>query len=93
MYCSSCGKNQSNDARFCSGCGYALRGDDELMDAHEVAQMLHVHVSWVRNHSVNIKPILPSIKMGPGRTAKRRFRRSDVLRFVQVCHTTNGRYI
>jgi hypothetical protein len=57
--------------------------DDHLMDSREVADLLNVDISWVRNHCTATAPLLPHVKLGGGRYATRRFRRSDIIQFIE----------
>ena len=40
-----------------------------LLDAKQVARLLHVSESWVREHCNGKEPHLPAMKLGQGRTA------------------------
>jgi hypothetical protein len=59
------------------------KGPDDLMDSYDVAKMLSVNSDWVNNHCTRTKPILPYVKFGTGRSATRRFRRSDIVNFIE----------
>jgi hypothetical protein len=59
------------------------KSPDDLLDMHDVAQMLSVNISWVKNHCTRIKPLLPHTKLGYGRGAKRRFKREDILKVIE----------
>lgn len=61
-----------------------------LLDEHDVAQMLNVNVAWVRNHSTRVLPLLPSVKLGVAKGAKRRYRREDIQQFI-ADHWERGR--
>lgn len=56
---------------------------DDLLTAQEVAAMLAVNVSWVKNHCTRVEPFLPHIRLGGGRRTTRRFRHADILRFIE----------
>src|ERR1035437_710541 len=53
-----------------------------LLDAKQVARLLHVSESWVREHSNGKEPRLPAMKLGQGRTALVRFHMSDIEEFI-----------
>lgn len=53
-----------------------------LLDEHDVARMLNVNVSWVKNHSTRVRPILPSVKLGASKRSKRRYRKEDIQQFI-----------
>jgi predicted DNA-binding transcriptional regulator AlpA len=53
-----------------------------LLDAKQVAQLLHVSESWVREHSNGKEPRLPAMKLGQGKTALVRFHMSDIEEFI-----------
>jgi hypothetical protein len=55
----------------------------DLLKAREVAVMLGVDVSWVKNHSTRLLPFIPSVKWGEGDRGPRRYRRADILRFIE----------
>jgi hypothetical protein len=55
---------------------------DVLIDATEVAALLKVKVSWVRDHTTRVEPILPHVKLG----RKVRYQPSQIIAFVQNCH-------
>ena len=52
------------------------KSSDDLLNAHEVAAMLAVDVSWVKNHCTRVEPFIPHIKLGGGGYATRRFKRT-----------------
>jgi hypothetical protein len=56
---------------------------DNLLTGREVAAMLGVDPSWVKNHCTRVEPMLPFIQLGLGRTAKRRFKREHILQFIE----------
>lgn len=58
------------------------KGPDDLLDMHDVARMLAVDISWVKNHCKRVKPLLPHAQFGDGRTAKKRFKRDDIIKFI-----------
>ncbi len=60
------------------------RAADRLLNSHEVANMLGVDVSWVKNHCTRVEPYLPFVKLGGGRYAMRRFRRDQILQFIEA---------
>ncbi len=63
------------------------RARDRLLRVSEVAEWLCVSPGWVRDHANGRRrPILPSVKMGKGRKAARRFRREDIEEFIRECH-------
>ena len=66
------------------------RDSDRLLNSHEVADMLGVDVSWVKNHCNRVKPFLPHVRLGGGRYAMRRFRREQILEFIDL-HTYHPR--
>jgi hypothetical protein len=45
--------------------------------------MLGVDVSWVKNHTTRTEPLLPYVRLGAGRYAIRRFRREQILQFIE----------
>lgn len=55
---------------------------DDLLDSHDVAKMLSVNVSWVKNHCSRNEPFLPHIKLGIGRRRMLRFKRDHILKFI-----------
>jgi predicted DNA-binding transcriptional regulator AlpA len=58
--------------------------NDGLMTAKEVAKVLRMSESWVRNHVTRgCKPTLPAIKIGEGPRARLRFRPSDIENFIE----------
>lgn len=59
------------------------KGPDDLLNYQDVARMLSVNVAWVKNHCTRIEPFLPHAKLGEGKNAKRRFKREDILRFIE----------
>ena len=59
------------------------RTPDDLMTARDVAAMLSVDISWVKNHCTRVEPFLPHIRLGGGRSTTRRFRRADILQFIE----------
>ena len=60
-----------------------LHFGDPLLDARQVARLLHVSESWVREHSNGKEPRLPAMKLGHGKTALVRFHISDIEEFVR----------
>jgi predicted DNA-binding transcriptional regulator AlpA len=68
----------------------AEKAPDRLLNAHEVADILGVDVSWVKNHCSRVKPFLPHVRLGGGRYAMRRFRREQILEFIDL-HTYHPR--
>ena len=54
-----------------------------LLDARQVARLLHVSESWVREHSNGKEPRLPAMKLGQGKTALVRFHMSDIEDFIR----------
>lgn len=58
------------------------KAPDDLLSAREVAAMLGVDVSWVKNHSTRVEPFIPHIKLGGGRYATRRFKRDHIIKFI-----------
>lgn len=56
---------------------------DRLMNSREVADLLGVDVSWVKNHCTTVEPFLPHVVLGGGRYTTRRFRREDILTFIK----------
>jgi hypothetical protein len=63
-----------------------------LLDTRQVAEMLSVSESWVRDHSrpQGPEPCLPAMKFGAGKTAVVSFHPSDVLAFIDE-QRQNGR--
>lgn len=55
---------------------------DALLNQREVAELLNVDVSWVKNHCTRTKPFLPHVRLGGGRYATRRFRRDHIEQFI-----------
>lgn len=53
-----------------------------LLDAKQVAAMLNVSESWVRDHSTTKEPRLPAIKFGHGRTCVVRYHPEDIHAFI-----------
>ena len=49
-----------------------------LLDVREVAAMLNVSPSWVRDHSTRKQPRLPVVRLG----SLLRFRREDILTWI-----------
>lgn len=58
------------------------RDPDDLLDSDDVQKMLKVNRDWVDNHCTRTKPLLPHVKFGEGRNSTRRFRREDILKFI-----------
>ena len=54
-----------------------------LLDVKQVAHLLHVSESWVREHCNGKEPRLPAMKLGQGRTALVRFHLNDIEEFIQ----------
>src|SRR5215469_4766320 len=54
-----------------------------LLDAKQVARLLHVSESWVREHCNGKEPRLPAMKLGKGKTALVRFHLNDIEEFIQ----------
>jgi hypothetical protein len=56
----------------------------KLLDTAQVAEMLNVSESWVRDHSSphGSEPRLPALKLGAGKTSCVRFHPADVLAFI-----------
>ena len=70
-----------------------------LLDAKQVARLLNVSESWVREHYNGKEPRLPAMKLGQGRTALVRFHLKDIEEFIQSQRdrarsraTTQGRW-
>jgi hypothetical protein len=59
------------------------KAPDYLLNSHEVAAMLGVDISWVKNHCTRVEPYLPFVRLGGGRYAMRRFRRDQILQFIE----------
>lgn len=53
---------------------------ESLLNARDVAELLNVHISWVKNHCTRTEPILPFVQFGEG---TRRFRKEDILQFIE----------
>jgi hypothetical protein len=66
------------------------KNPDHLLNSREVAEMLGVDVSWVKNHTTRTEPFLPYVRLGAGRYAMRRFRREQILQFIEQ-HTYTPR--
>jgi predicted DNA-binding transcriptional regulator AlpA len=49
-----------------------------LLDAQEVAALLNVSASWVRDHSTRRQPRLPVVRLG----SLLRYRREDLLAWI-----------
>jgi len=60
-----------------------LNGATQLLDAKQVAQLLNVSQSWVREHCNGKEPRLPAMKLGQGKTCLGRFHIKDIEEFVQ----------
>jgi predicted DNA-binding transcriptional regulator AlpA len=60
-----------------------LNGAARLLDAKQVAQLLHVSESWVREHCNGKEPHLPAMKLGQGKTALVRFHLNDIEEFIR----------
>lgn len=58
------------------------RSPDDLLTARDVANLLAVNISWVKNHCTRVEPFLPHVKLGGGRYATRRFRHEDIMQFI-----------
>src|ERR1017187_5368849 len=54
-----------------------------LLDAKQVARLLHVSESWVREHSNGKEPRLPAMKLGQAKTARVRLHLSDIEEFIR----------
>lgn len=55
---------------------------ENLLTDHEVAEILRVKVSWVRQHAAGTrKPLLPSVKIG----YYRRYERAAITKFIEDC--------
>jgi len=70
-----------------------------LLDAKQVARLLHVSESWVREHCNGKEPQLPAMKLGQGKTALVGFHLKDIEEFIQSQRdrarsraTTQGRW-
>jgi hypothetical protein len=59
------------------------KSPDDLLDSRDVAKMLSVDISWVKNHCTVVEPFIPHIRLGGGRYATRRFKREDILKFIE----------
>lgn len=51
--------------------------EDRLLDAHEVAELLYVKVSWVREHTVNGD--IPHVQLG----RYKRYERPKILEWIE----------
>jgi excisionase family DNA binding protein len=51
-------------------------GENRLLDAHEVAELLNVKVSWVREHTTNGD--IPHLQLG----RYRRYRRNELFAWL-----------
>ncbi len=60
-----------------------LNATARLLDAKQVARLLHVSESWVREHSNGKEPRLPAMKLGQGKTALVRFHINDIEEFIR----------
>lgn len=56
---------------------------EELLTAANAAKILRVSPSYVKAHCGKMKPHVPHIKLGAGRYAMYRFRRSDLVAFIE----------
>ncbi len=56
----------------------------KLLDAKQVAEMLHVSLGWVRDHSNGAEPRLPAIKLGQGKTSSVRYHPADIQAFIDA---------
>jgi hypothetical protein len=45
--------------------------------------MLGVNISWVKNHTTRVEPLLPHIQLGIGKNGKRRFKRQHIVQFIE----------
>ena len=68
------------------------KAPEDLLDSHDVAKMLSVTVSWVKNHCTRNEPLLPHVKFGNGQRAATRFKREHILKFIEehVVHSRRG---
>lgn len=67
------------------------RENSELLTAYEVSRWLRVDMSWVKNHSTRVEPLLPSIKFGKSKRSSRRYVRSQVQDFINQHMVTGNR--
>jgi excisionase family DNA binding protein len=70
--------------RWAPGCQRAslergYRVSDRLLDAHEVAELLHVPVSWVRESTRS--GAIPHVELG----RYKRYREADVVKWLEEC--------
>ena len=61
-----------------------LNGATQLLDAKQVAQLLNVSQSWVREHCNGKEPHLPAMKLGQGKTSLVRFHINDIEEFIRT---------
>ena len=54
-----------------------------LLTAKEVAEIFRVSVDWVIDHATRRQPRLPSIKIGSGKGAVRRFDEDQIREFIE----------
>jgi hypothetical protein len=59
-------------------------GHTMLLTAADVAKILNVSPSWVREHSTTKTPRLPVIKLGSGKTACTRYHLADIMEFIET---------
>jgi predicted DNA-binding transcriptional regulator AlpA len=68
----------------CGAGGFGLKDNPvidpscRLLDAQEVADMLHVSPAWVRDHAGRKQPRLPVVRLG----SLLRFRREDIAEWI-----------
>jgi predicted DNA-binding transcriptional regulator AlpA len=62
---------------------------ERLLNPHEVADMLGMSASWVRDHAASPAgkkakrhPVLPVVRIGSSHRAELRFRRQDIEEFI-----------
>jgi predicted DNA-binding transcriptional regulator AlpA len=64
-----------------------MSADDQwsegLITADEVAKILGVKVYWVYDHTKRAEPIIPHIRLADGERASIRFRRKDIIEFIE----------
>lgn len=60
-----------------------LNGTTQLLDAKQVAHLLNVSQSWVREHCNGKEPHLPAMKLGQGKTSLVRFHVNDIEEFIR----------
>lgn len=79
----SVGTSSIGDNRAAGSTTVPVSAPGSLLDAKQVARLLNVSESWVREHCNGKEPRLPAMKLGEGRTALVRFHLNDIEQFIQ----------